>query len=86
MHRGRFMKNDFKPFKLELEIYSLNELKNLYNRLNVHIYTLEKAFKSKYEPEDWKEVKGRDASNYEMFCKVAKKKKKYEKETNETKR
>jgi hypothetical protein len=80
------MNNDFKPFKLELEIYSLNELKNLYNRLNVHIYTLEKAFKSKNNVEEWKEVKDRDASNYEMFCKVARVFKKYEKDTNETKR
>lgn len=72
------MKNTFEPFKLELEINSLDELKNLYNRLNIHIYSIEKVFKEEYDIDEWKEVKNRDASNFEHFCVIAKILEKYE--------
>ena len=71
----------FEPFTLELEINTLDELKNLYNRLNIHIYSVEKAFKEKYNPEEWKEVKYWNGSNFEHFCAVSKLLEKYEKET-----
>ena len=70
----------FEPFTLELQINSIEELRNIYNRLNTHIKHIEKVFKENYEPEGWKEVKYWEGNNFEHFCVVSRLLEHYEKE------